>query len=487
MPPPDAFAPEGAVCQNCRTLILPGARYCQRCGVETVAAAPMARDQPQLVSDASADRKLNAKAHGPRPVALGIGLAVAVAVGVFAMVRLFATGTATPNRSQPSSTPSPATISNSTVAIPPGAAQLAANTLVAWEESTLSQSNTYVFGGLILKASGRVTADGRVPTLEVTAPTGEAITASGVLGFEKPAMKFAVGKIDPDSPIDQILLTSYSGGAHCCTDFKLIDFLDGRWRVVDLGSQDGDGPENFPKDIDGDGRVDLVSGDDRFLYTFAAYAFSRSPPFVRNVVHGVVIDVSTAPRYRPQYQSQLADAQKDCEQKSNGACPAFVAIAARLGLADQAWPIMLSHFDRTSDWTLPTACHVPLQDSQCPKGEEIEFRTYPEALRWFLGATGYLPPAYLPPKEPGIGPSFDCGRVTSQNLKLICENPALSADDRELARLYTRLLALSPQTGRSVSEERAFITMRNNAAADVSVLSAIYEQRLDVLRGQVGG
>jgi hypothetical protein len=79
---------------------------------------------------------------------------------------------------------------------------------------------------------------------------------------------FGVGRFDPASPEPQLLLTTATGGAHCCVHIQLLDRLDGRWRRVNVGTFDGEPFGALPKDIDGDGALDIVHRDDRFAYAF---------------------------------------------------------------------------------------------------------------------------------------------------------------------------------------------------------------------------
>jgi hypothetical protein len=266
--------------------------------------------------------------------------------------------------------------------------------MVEWTQDKAGPGARYAGGGLVLTAGVQPGDRFPRPTLTVVSPDGGRITAAGVEGSEVAAMWFGIGRLDPATPVTQVLMTSYTGGAHCCVDYKLIEYLDGAWRVTNLGPWDGDPPDRFPVDVDGDGVADLVKVDNRFLYAFDSYAFSWAPPQVINVVHGRVVDVSAKPRYGPLFAKDMRKAQAECaKDHANGACAGFVADAARLGRTPQAWRFMLANYDRKSDWILPTACAVPVPAGRdCPARQTVKFATFPQALRWFLGDTGYLPP-----------------------------------------------------------------------------------------------
>lgn len=74
-------------------------------------------------------------------------------------------------------------------------------------------------------------------------------------------------------------------------------------------------------------------------------------------------------------------------------------------------------------------------------------------------------------------PSFDCSRVTSVNLKLVCSTPSLAAADRELAGAYQQALANAPSPQVLKESQRDWIRRRSVAIADVEVLAAMYSDR----------
>jgi serine protease Do len=71
-------------------------------------------------------------------------------------------------------------------------------------------------------------------------------------------------------------MTSFTGGAHCCTETQIATSdSDGRWSVLKADRLDGDGYQF--EDLDEDGVSELVSVDNSFLYDFDAYAMSYAP------------------------------------------------------------------------------------------------------------------------------------------------------------------------------------------------------------------
>lgn len=203
------------------------------------------------------------------------------------------------------------------------------------------------------------------------------------------------------------ILTTYSGGAHCCEAYVVAWPGPGGWRRVNLtyrqktlqGSlpqtEFNYGLEKFPTDLDGDGAADFVLGDDAFAYAFADYADSWAPPVILTIVGGAVADVSTRPAFRPLFEADMAKTKAACvspdpQRSPNGACAAYAADAARLGRLAEAWPVVLAHYDHRPDAEGLEACTAPYVSGGCPAGHQVRYPDYPAALRDFLVRTGYL-------------------------------------------------------------------------------------------------
>ncbi|WP_186456781.1 hypothetical protein [Sphingomonas suaedae] len=202
-----------------------------------------------------------------------------------------------------------------------------------------------------------------------------------------------IGRLSKDGGIAAFFQT-YSGGMHCCQILRVALPEGGAgWKLVELGSYDGEAL-GWPRDLDGDGVRDFVVRDDRFLYAFASYGGSWSPPKILNIVDGAVRDVSAEPRFARAFERAAAETRKACieDEYPNGACAAYAANAARLGQFDAAWKTILAEYDRKSRvW--PDYCKVVRreEDGECPEGQLIEYPDYPTALRAFLADLGYLP------------------------------------------------------------------------------------------------
>lgn len=415
-----------------------------------------------------------------QPGAWGGWLAL-LAVCAIAAVAIFAGAESSP----PSAAPQP----DASATAPPAVDgdPLPADTLVEWrEDETPEAERRYVSGDIAVTLAGQADEDFRRPVMTISGPAGLTTIVNGSARFGAAAAQLGVGQIDPASPHPQVLFVTYTGGAHCCADIKLLEVLDGAWRTVDVAVQDGGGLDAFPTDLDGDGKREFSLSDDRFLYAFDAYAASLSPPLIKSVERGLVRDVSAESRFRPVFEAFIPEARKHCEAGYNGACSAYVAASARVGRAGEAWAVMFKSYDRTSEWALPTACRGALQEGSCPEELRVKFSTYPEALRWFLGDLGYLPPVYIAMAGSNL-PSFDCAKGGDENTNLICATAELAAADREMASLYWRALANTDQPDPVVQSQRAFLSTRDGAPSDAFTLLRLYQARITALAALSNG
>jgi hypothetical protein len=97
-----------------------------------------------------------------------------------------------------------------------------------------------------------------------------------------------VADLDGDGE-PEVLVDTFSGGAHCCLTTRVLTFdgtgyqpRDIAWR--DVGYQ--------LRDADGDGRPELVGQDPVFAAAFTAFAASAFPPLVLRLDHGRAVDVT---------------------------------------------------------------------------------------------------------------------------------------------------------------------------------------------------
>lgn len=158
--------------------------------------------------------------------------------------------------------------------------------------------------------------------------------------FTSESRTISVRDLDSDGE-PEVLLDLYSGGAHCCS-YTLIfryrpSFHDYR-RLVGYWGNAG----YRVTDLDGDGRPELASADDRFAYVFAAYAFSAFPPRIWHYDHGRLVDITrrfpalVEQDARLLWRDYLRVRGEDYPE-IRGILAAFMAEEYLLGREDEGW------------------------------------------------------------------------------------------------------------------------------------------------------
>lgn len=268
-------------------------------------------------------------------------------------------------------------------------------TQIEWTHAAHPRPLRYRSGDVTVTVRGERRGDGLIrPLLRIEAPGRPAATMRAVAVSPIMPNRIGVGTLDrAGTPF--VYWQSYTGGAHCCNAIRVAVVAPGRIRTVELGAWDGEPQEAFPSDVDGDGTVDFVQSDQRFRYAFASGAGSRTPPQILNIEGGRAVDVSAHARFRPLFEADMAANRAECLDRGsdrNGACAAFVASAARIGRLGEAWAEMLAAHEPTPAQALAFDCRVAWNErAECPRGQEIRFGGFPEALRHFLTRWGYIP------------------------------------------------------------------------------------------------
>lgn len=248
--------------------------------------------------------------------------------------------------------------------------------------------------------SGAVTAqivveqidDMATPVLVVTVDGREVVHAPGVAaGWDFPPASAVIVEMDRANPYPEVVMESFSGGAHCCTNVLIAssDLLSGRWHIIDGGDYDGGG--GSVRDADGDGVAEIVERDNAFLYMFDCYACSAAPLRVMALDKGALRDVTREPRFQALHRDHLADMESWGHDqdiwKSNGFLAGWVATKSLLGEGREAWQVMEKSYDKGSEWGTED-CLKPQDDGICPENQIVR-RTFPEALAKFLAENGY--------------------------------------------------------------------------------------------------
>ncbi len=93
-------------------------------------------------------------------------------------------------------------------------------------------------------------------------------------------------------------------------------------------------------------------------------------------------------------------------------------------------------------------------------------------------AAGFL--AVLASAAPAAGPSFNCARATSSDERAVCRSQALSAQDRQLARLYRDVQHCTAMGGKgaNIDDQLDWLKARERCGADRACLSNLYRARI---------
>ncbi len=196
-------------------------------------------------------------------------------------------------------------------------------------------------------------------------------------GAMKPRLNvlLQIVELDDTNQAPEVLLSSYSGGAHCCSAITIfsqdkhedwqhtkLDWLDG----LPIGATTIHGiDENV-----------IALRDGSFLYMFAAYAQSFAPYRIYTLESGKLVDISDRDILIPYFKKQAALLDEQLSeskmQENNGFWAGYVATKARAGEFDHGWDTMLANYDRDSTWLLEG------------------YDNFPEALNDFLTEYGYI-------------------------------------------------------------------------------------------------
>lgn len=184
--------------------------------------------------------------------------------------------------------------------------------------------------------------------------------------------------------IPEVIVETFSGGAHCCTNAVIYTKHQGQFRKVETGPKDGGGIAF--QDLDGDGSIELVSRDQSFYYAYSSYVSSVPPSQIFSLQSGKLVDTTRKyPRYLRAELQRMFEVIKEFSKQDreiNGILAGYVAQKALLGEFAQGWQVMLARYDRVSDWGLA------IYNSQ---GQETgRYRDFPTALRSHLKRMGYL-------------------------------------------------------------------------------------------------
>jgi hypothetical protein len=231
----------------------------------------------------------------------------------------------------------------------------------------------------------------QTPVLSLMVDGKKILNVEGSESFpDNPVFLVQIAEMDPGNPYAEVVFSTYTGGAHCCSDTRVLtSSKDGKsWQTIELSPLDG-GPLEV-KDLDGDGRYEFALRDNAFIYRFGCYACSSAPFHVLKLQDGKLVDASSDPAFRPRHVKSLQDIidWAGDGMDLNGFFPGYIGQKILLGEGAQAWKLMLKYYDRKGDWGLEH-CSVKENDKgECPKGKKV-ILSYPQALERFFKEAGY--------------------------------------------------------------------------------------------------
>ena len=184
--------------------------------------------------------------------------------------------------------------------------------------------------------------------------------------------------------VAEVVVNTYSGGAHCCTNFSIYSWQEPQFVKTETGFLDGLGGQL--KDLDGDDRFEFLTSNNAFLYRFSSYAGSFPPSQIYTFNQGKFTE--TTRQYPQRLRSRawsMYEAIRHNQLQGNGAIngilAGYVAQKALLDEFEQGWEFMLVHYDRESEWGF----EIYEGDRQVGKHPD-----FPTALRAFLVEQGYI-------------------------------------------------------------------------------------------------
>ncbi|HET6507593.1 MAG TPA: hypothetical protein VFG42_12460 [Baekduia sp.] len=121
-----------------------------------------------------------------------------------------------------------------------------------------------------------------------------------------------VADLDGDGE-PEVLVDTFSGGAHCCLTARLLTWNGTGYTPKDFNY--GDVGYQL-KDLDHDGRPELVGCDPVFSGAFTAFAASAFPPLVLHVERGRFVDVTR--RFPSLVRKDAAARRKDLRKAKKG-------------------------------------------------------------------------------------------------------------------------------------------------------------------------
>lgn len=261
-----------------------------------------------------------------------------------------------------------------------------------FEEGSKSASVTVgdLTAAVSMVRAPKIDPDFEIPVLTVTVGGRRVIDIAGVAsGFDFPETSASIAEIDPGNARPEVYFTSFSGGMHCCSHVVVATQRGDKWLPVTVGAFDGDG--DFLNDLDRDGRAEIVTIDNRFLYEFDCYACSAAPLRIFTVRDARLVDASGEVQFLPAHRAWLRQMEASVAPEARWTSPGFlagwVAAKARIGEGAAAFAELNRRWDFDAD-PGEEVCLAggPVED--CPKRKKAVLK-FPDRLKLFLDSAGY--------------------------------------------------------------------------------------------------
>jgi hypothetical protein len=162
------------------------------------------------------------------------------------------------------------------------------------------------------------------------------------LGYNISNVPIAMGKDITGRGIPNLVVSEWTGGAHCCFHFYVFE-IGSRFRKIAMLDA-GHGDVAHFEDIQGDGRLEFVAADWTFAYWHAGFAQSPAPKVILAFRKGVYVladDLMRKPRpTRNEIEDKIKETQGEESWKEGRPPPALWSYMLDLiytGNAPVAW------------------------------------------------------------------------------------------------------------------------------------------------------
>jgi hypothetical protein len=240
--------------------------------------------------------------------------------------------------------------------------------------------------------------------------------------------------MDPTTPLPQVVLSYYTGGAHCCRRATIWTQSGANaWTPVNIDGIDENG---LAFDFNRVGDVDvIVASDIGFAYVFGCYSCSYPPTKLLALKGTSLRDVTRVAAYRGVLREQLKEMETRAEFKPDDTADGYGFLAGwtaqKLLLGEplaNAWREMLAHYSAAIDnYSSCNACRVCLDGQDTCQDAQKRPVDFPLALAIFLRNKGYVTAAQL--KAAGVDTDVRNARWYLYDwAKFKCESAAAIAE-----------------------------------------------------------